>query len=128
MLIEAAALQRRRSGYVRRLVRFAMSALQLWPRSTVLRDVLVGTEGGALHALRLEEKEKRERTWAPLLQLDGTDGNPVRGCHQQVSKQSQTSWRSLCVLVLLARSCVPALSYSRAFSLLNRNVSNSSSF
>ena len=56
----------------------------------MLRDVLVGTEGGVLHALRVEEKEKRERTWAPLLQLDGTDAHPVRGCHQQVGSRLHT--------------------------------------
>ena len=48
------------------------------------REILVGTESGALHVLRLDEKEKRERLWAPLLQLDGADGSAVRGCHQQV--------------------------------------------
>ncbi len=53
--------------------------------------MLVGTESGALHVLRLDEKEKRERLWAPLLQLDGSDANPVRGCHQQVCSPCETS-------------------------------------
>ncbi len=69
----------------------------------VLRDALVGTEGGALHVLRVEEKEKRERTWAPLLQLDGTDANPVRGCHQQVGTTLNPAHSGCAGLV-----CLPA--------------------
>jgi len=75
--MDAASLQSRCRG------RSSCSCLVLLT-ICVPRDMLVGTEGGALHVLRVEEKEKRERTWAPLLQLDGTDTNPVRGCHQQV--------------------------------------------
>ena len=51
------------------------------------RDVLVGTEAGTLHVLRLDEKEKKERLWAPLLQLDGGDTAPLRACHQQVPQR-----------------------------------------
>ena len=47
-------------------------------------DVLVGTEAGTLHVLRLDEREKRERLWEPLLELEGGESTPVRGCHQQV--------------------------------------------
>ena len=58
----------------------------------------MGTEGGTLHVLRVEEKEKRERTWAPLLHLDGTDANPVRGCHQQVGIRRQP--RNICAALV----------------------------
>jgi len=47
--------------------------------------VLVGTEGGALHVLAMEEKDKRERLWAPLLELDAPTP-AVRGCYQQVGE------------------------------------------
>lgn len=34
------------------------------------REVLVGTEVGGLHVVMVDEQERRERLWAPLLQLD----------------------------------------------------------
>ena len=52
--------------------------------------MLVGTEAGTLHVLRLEEKEKKERTWAQLLQLRGGDAAPLRACHQQVAAPAPT--------------------------------------
>lgn len=45
----------------------------------------MGTEGGALHVLAMEEKDKRERLWAPLLELDAPTP-AVRGCYQQVGE------------------------------------------
>ena len=50
----------------------------------------MGTEAGTLHVLRLDEKEKKERLWAPLLQLDGGDTAPLRACHQQVPQRGPT--------------------------------------
>ena len=68
--------------------------------------MLVGTEGGALHALRLDEKEKRERLWAPLLQLEGSDSSPIRGCHQQVrSPHAMGPADALTVLTLRTCAC-----------------------
>ena len=47
------------------------------------REVLVGTEGGALYCLAMDGRDKRERLWAPLLELDAP--NPaICGAYQQV--------------------------------------------
>lgn len=43
----------------------------------------MGTETGALHCLVTGEADKKERLWAPLLELD-TPTPAVHGCYQQV--------------------------------------------
>ena len=57
--------------------------------ASVCRDVVVGTEAGTLHVLRLEAGLKKERTWAPLARLGGgADTMPLRACHQQVPRHT----------------------------------------
>jgi hypothetical protein len=51
------------------------------------REVLIGTESGALHCLVMGEADKKERLWAPLLELD-TPTPAVRGCYQQACQCS----------------------------------------
>ena len=43
----------------------------------------MGTEAGGVHVLMLEEKERRERLWAPLLELD-CPAPSITGAYHQV--------------------------------------------
>lgn len=80
------------------------------------RDVLVGTEAGTLHVFRQEEKEKKERLWGPLLQLDGGDSMPVRGCHYQVCQLCSVLGPSVDLGLCLARKGAPPFLYLQVLS------------
>lgn len=85
--------------------------------SMVLLQGCAGRNGG-WHSARVPAggEGEKERLWGPLLQLDGGDSMPVRGCHYQVCQLCSVLGPSVDLGLCLARKGASPFLYLQVLS------------